>query len=236
MAHFFPTSARDKPRYSITPVSDEGEHLTLAKNNGDVYPTSMIGPEPTLFHRIKNQGSILTLLVSDSKIFAGTQSGDLLVWSLETFEFLAKVHAHRGSVLCLCLSANRKLLFSSAGDAIVNVWCTSSLTRQYSIYSKYDVGDVFCVVFSTQSQTAYLGAQNTSIQVLPISRLIFGLILSFNSGMICRRRIPDLLRTQSRIRPTETIASLTLKVLLESLHLAPHHPLHFEPLGGKTLK
>lgn len=43
------------------------------------------------------------------------------IWSLETFELLSRIHAHRGSVLCLYLSADGKLLFSSAGDAIVNV-------------------------------------------------------------------------------------------------------------------
>lgn len=43
------------------------------------------------------------------------------VWSLGTYELLSTVNAHRGSVLCLCLSTDKKLLFSSAGDAIVNV-------------------------------------------------------------------------------------------------------------------
>lgn len=43
------------------------------------------------------------------------------VWSLETFELLLNVHAHRSSVLCLYLSAGGEFLFSSAGDAIVNV-------------------------------------------------------------------------------------------------------------------
>lgn len=35
--------------------------------------------EPTLFHQVKNQKSILALAVSDSKLYAGTQGGDLLV-------------------------------------------------------------------------------------------------------------------------------------------------------------
>ena len=43
------------------------------------------------------------------------------VWSLETYELLSTVNAHRGSLLCLCLSTDKALLFSSAGDAIVNV-------------------------------------------------------------------------------------------------------------------
>lgn len=35
--------------------------------------------EPTLFHKVKNQKSILTLVVSDSKIYAGTQDGEVKV-------------------------------------------------------------------------------------------------------------------------------------------------------------
>lgn len=103
------------------------------------------------------------------------------VWSLETYELLFSVVAHTGSILCLFLSADKKLLLSSAGDAIVNarnptrrcsactdtsqVWCPETLKRLYSLYSKYDVGDVFCIVYSVELQTVYLGAQNTSIQV-----------------------------------------------------------------------
>jgi len=165
MASQCPTSGVDGKRNEIATVNGRFDAVSDAEGHEGAHAASVIIPDPTLFHKIKDQKSILTLLVADSKIFAGTQSGDLLVWSLETFEFLANIHAHRGSVLCLCLSADKKLLFSSAGDAIVNVWCTSSLTRQYSIYSKYDVGDVFCVVYSTDLQTVYLGAQNTSIQV-----------------------------------------------------------------------
>lgn len=104
------------------------------------------------------------------------------VWSLETYELLETIAAHRGSILCLFLSADGKALLSSGGDAIVNVgalgglhvacadmgqiWSPSTLKRLFSIYSKYDVGDVFCVVYSVELQTVYLGAQNTSIQVL----------------------------------------------------------------------
>lgn len=111
------------------------------------------------------------------------------VWSLDTYELLATISAHGGSVLSLFVSPDKKLLFSSAGDAIVNVrypplpthvgyaytaqvWCTASFDRLYSLFSTYDVGDVFCVTYSAGLQTVYLGAQNTSIQVqTPLPRL-----------------------------------------------------------------
>ncbi|KAL8776466.1 MAG: hypothetical protein Q9213_008262 [Squamulea squamosa] len=124
---------------------------------------------PTLFHKVKNERSILALAVSEARLFAGTQSGEILVWSLDTYERLNSIKAHHRSVLSLYVSNDQGLLFSSAGDAIVNVWCTHSLGRLYSIYSTYDVGDVFCVAYSASLKTVYLGAQNTSIQWYDLS-------------------------------------------------------------------
>ena len=47
---------------------------------------------------------------------------------------------------------------------IFQVWDTQNFKRKYSVYSTYDIGDVFCVSYSSALQTLYLGAQNTSIQ------------------------------------------------------------------------
>lgn len=67
-------------------------------------------------------------------------------------------------MLCLSLVAEQSLLFSSAGDAIIQVWNADSFENLYTIYSTFDVGDVFCVAFSAALQTIWCGAQNTSIQ------------------------------------------------------------------------
>jgi di- and tripeptidase len=119
---------------------------------------------PELTHHLQNDSSILTLAVGDRFIYAGTQDGEIVVWSLASFELVLRIQAHTRAVLCLFLSPDRKLLFSSAGDAIVNAWCPDNLKRLYHIYSTYDVGDVFSVAYSPQFETVYLGAQNTSIQ------------------------------------------------------------------------
>lgn len=110
------------------------------------------------------------------------------VWSLETYERLASIKAHNRSVLSLFVSEEDGLLFSSARDAIVNVcqqgnavsqseltadnyqvWDIHTLVRKFSIYSVYDVGDVFCVTYSATTKTVYLGAMNTSIQVWAVN-------------------------------------------------------------------
>ncbi|KAL9610987.1 MAG: hypothetical protein Q9167_004332 [Letrouitia subvulpina] len=154
----------NEPGLSATPgpstVAEKGITSVLAEDRAS----------PVLFHKIKSQRSILTVAVSESELYAGTEEGEVLVWSLETYELLAKVRAHEGSVLCLFLSRGNQFLFSSAGDAIVNIWRTKGLKKVYSIYSTYDVGDVFCVVYSDLLETIYLGAQNTSIQWCNISK------------------------------------------------------------------
>ena len=37
------------------------------------------GVPPALFHRVRNERSILAVVVSDHKIYAGTQGGEILV-------------------------------------------------------------------------------------------------------------------------------------------------------------
>ena len=138
MAHLIPNLTL----HGMSGSDNDGSDIATdaeGHRNGPALPTSLNATSPAIFHKIQNQPSILALLVSDSKLYAGTQDGDLLVryfvilgqtvviadktkvWSLETFELLSTVNAHRGSVLCLCLSTDQSLLFSGAGDAIVNV-------------------------------------------------------------------------------------------------------------------
>ncbi|KAL2759293.1 hypothetical protein ACRALDRAFT_2030626 [Sodiomyces alcalophilus JCM 7366] len=121
---------------------------------------------PDLVHNLRHDSSVLCLAVchQTESVYAGTHDGEIVVWSLATFQQVGRVQAHKRSVLSLFLSPDGSMLFSSAGDPIINVWCPSSLARLYEIYSTYDVGDIFSVAYSGQHDTLYIGAQNTSIQ------------------------------------------------------------------------
>ncbi|KAH7381298.1 hypothetical protein DE146DRAFT_670118 [Phaeosphaeria sp. MPI-PUGE-AT-0046c] len=137
---------------------------SVAESNGACKQALPVSRTPTLAHRMKHDKSILVLVASSQYIFAGTQGGEILVYSLDTYERRRVIHAHKGSVLGFCLSQDQKLLFSSATDPIVNVWCTTTFERLYALWSPYDIGDIFCVAYSSYHRTVYLGAQNTSIQ------------------------------------------------------------------------
>ncbi|KAF7546837.1 hypothetical protein G7046_g9190 [Stylonectria norvegica] len=121
---------------------------------------------PDLVHSLKHTSTVLALAVSAQHecIYAGTQDGEIVAWSLGTFHQVHRVQAHKRSVLSLFLSPDNSLLFSSAGDPIINVWCPRTLNRLYEIYGSYDVGDIFCTAYSPQHDTLYIGAQNATIQ------------------------------------------------------------------------
>lgn len=140
---------------------------------------------PVRVQELKHDSSVLALAVSDKYIFAGTHDGELIVWSLGTFELVRRIQAHKRHILWLFLSGSssstthsdssqsspdstaansRPLLISSAGDALVSVWCPETFTRLYEIYSVDHVGDVFSCAYSSQQDTVYIGAQDQSIQ------------------------------------------------------------------------
>ena len=56
-------------------INTNGDHNGITSNSASN------ATQPSLFHKIKNQRSILAIAVSDSRIYAGTQGGDLLVRS-----------------------------------------------------------------------------------------------------------------------------------------------------------
>ena len=140
----------------VEPEPDDGE-----EEEDDFVPPS----KPTISHRFRHDSSILALAVHDDTLYAGTQGGELLVYHLPTFERQYTLDAHDSSVLGLCLSPQGNILLSSAGDRFVNIWSTMTLALMASVYSVYDIGDIFCVSWSPTLETLYFGAQNTSIQV-----------------------------------------------------------------------
>ncbi len=119
---------------------------------------------PDQLQELRHDGSVLAIAVSDKYIFAGTSKGEIAVWSLGTYQPVQTIQAHKRSVLALLLSEDHKYLFSSACEPIINVWCPSTFTRLYEIYSTYDVGDVFSIAYSPQKETLYLGTQTQDIQ------------------------------------------------------------------------
>ncbi|KAL2116048.1 hypothetical protein VTJ04DRAFT_10303 [Mycothermus thermophilus] len=119
---------------------------------------------PDQLQELRHDGSVLAIAVSDRYIFAGTSKGEIVIWSLGTYQHVKTIQAHKRSVLCLLLSDDGRYLFSSACEPILGVWCPRTFTRLYEIYSTYDVGDVFSVAYSLQKETLYLGTQTQDIQ------------------------------------------------------------------------
>ncbi|CAB4380193.1 unnamed protein product [Rhizophagus irregularis] len=116
-------------------------------------------PSHTITH---GENSVLSLACSDRYIFTGSQGPHIQIWNLITFQQEAVLKGHLGGVLCLTLSNDQKMLFSSSGDCTVRVWDVDTLKCLYVI-QVCDVGDLFSVVYCDELDTVYIGCQNTSI-------------------------------------------------------------------------
>ncbi|KAK9367272.1 hypothetical protein V1509DRAFT_626807 [Lipomyces kononenkoae] len=119
---------------------------------------------PKLVHRWQQSTSILSLAASDRYIFAGTGGNEIQVFDTDTYQKVDTLTGHGGSVLCLYVSTSKSLLFSGASDSILKVWDTDSLQELYTIYSVFDIGDIFAVLYSEILKTVFFGSQNASIQ------------------------------------------------------------------------
>lgn len=128
--------------------------------------------QPRRLQELKHDDTVMTVAVSDKYIFAGTHTGEISVWSLATFELVKRFQAHKRHIERLVLSdtaaspdaPSRPILVSTAGDAIVSVWCPNTFARLYEIYWLDHIGDVFSCAYSAEQDMLYIGAQNTSIQ------------------------------------------------------------------------
>ncbi len=152
----------------------EGDNWTAPQSANDVivqvaghHPG---GDEPLLLHKIDCGKSVLCLAVNEKHVFAGTQGNEILVWAIGTYEHVKTLVGHRGSVLCLYLSAG--FLWSSSSDSAVIVWDVTKLSPLRMISSVYDIGDIFSLIYSSSNSTLYVGAQNTSLQWIELNEHI----------------------------------------------------------------
>ncbi|KAK9477873.1 hypothetical protein V1514DRAFT_282087 [Lipomyces japonicus] len=120
--------------------------------------------KPSLIHKWQHSKSILSLAASEHYLFAGTDCNEILVFDTDSYEQKAVLTGHGGSVLCLDVCNARSLLFSGATDSILKIWDTETLQELYTIYSVFDIGDIFAVLYSPALETVFFGSQNASIQ------------------------------------------------------------------------
>ena len=165
------TTPKDSSKRPSHPSSEtEDNHVKSPPNPRLRRASDVGGTLPSLAHRLRHNNSILTIALSEDRIYAGTQGGEILVYDLETYERIAVIKGHRGSVLGLYLCKDEGLLFSTAGDRITNAWNTKTFQRAYCLYSVYDIGDVFCVAYTTKLETVY--SVSYTHLTLPTKRIV----------------------------------------------------------------
>lgn len=67
------------PNLNLDTDGSDADGLSTTQKDGRSGPRSHSAAAPSLFHKVKDTRSILSLLVSESQIFGGTQGGEILV-------------------------------------------------------------------------------------------------------------------------------------------------------------
>ncbi|ODV91090.1 hypothetical protein CANCADRAFT_2807 [Tortispora caseinolytica NRRL Y-17796] len=120
-------------------------------------------------HRVStwnHNSSILSLAYTDSYVFAGCQTGEIHVLDLHSYSSVATLRGHTSSVHSLCI--NNSYLISGSSDSLIMIWNIATLTLEYTVYSIFDIGDIFAIC--PIGEYIYFGSQNASIQWFSISR------------------------------------------------------------------
>lgn len=157
--------ARPDSACSSSPPRSVQENFTSDRND-EYWPVDQHEQvrAPRLIHTWHCEHSILSLSSTKKWIIAGSGNGDILVFNKETFEIEFVLKGHAGSVYSLALTEDERFLFSGSADSLVKVWDLETMEDVWTIYSVYDIGDVFTVAWAPSHEYLFLGAQNASIQ------------------------------------------------------------------------
>lgn len=126
--------------------------------------------EPRAEHRWSCDQSVLSLATGGQHVYAGTEDGQICVYDLSTWQLVKTVQAHQGGVGCLAIASKSGsgYLVSGGTDSLIRVWGRGDgdepLKEVYTVYSLFDIGDVFSLAWSERTHTLYFGCQNASVQ------------------------------------------------------------------------
>lgn len=109
-----------------------------------------------------------TVACFDKYLYAGTVSGQLVTYDLETYQEVNSISAHTGSILTMIVQDG--MLFTGSSDSLIKVWKPARKPEfVHLIYMLSDIGDIFSMAYNSTTQVLYVGAQNASLQWVCIS-------------------------------------------------------------------
>lgn len=130
------------------------------------------------------QDSIMSLCSHPSKpwLFAGTQTGTVLVINTQNFQLIHSLRCPNDEtsgrpVLCMTFVSHKikmneeeiemeeELLISGgSGDGVLRAWNLKTMELEFTIHAGHDCGDVYSMVYSPTANCLYISCKNQSIQ------------------------------------------------------------------------
>lgn len=99
------------------------------------------------------------------KLVAGTYDWRLILWDLETEEFVRSLD-HYGPVWSVAISPDGKTTITGSGDTIVRIWDTDSGILIYNLFYHFDI--IYAVAIAPDGKTFATGSEDTTIKVVDL--------------------------------------------------------------------
>ncbi|MDY6805325.1 MAG: serine/threonine-protein kinase [Cyanobacteriota bacterium] len=99
------------------------------------------------------------------KLVAGTSDWRLILWDLETEEFLFSLNNY-GKVWSVAISPDGKTTVTGSGDTIVRIWDTDSGILIDALYYHFDI--IYAVAIAPDGKTFATGSEDTTIKVVDL--------------------------------------------------------------------
>lgn len=212
-------------------LSSKNEYFSNPREASDEYTPGHETPsvKPELVHRWNASKGIMSLATSGDLVFAGTETGDILIYNQASYQLQDSLTGHQGSVFCLTLVADNNYLISGSSDSLIKIWSVESLQEVCTIYSVYDIGDIFSVAWTPAHERVFFGAQNASIQWFDFhgSEADFSMKAADPSGLPSRRfskffdskgpggKLAPQQKLLQKSHPSEVADGVSTQILLE---------------------
>jgi len=176
------------PGRATSPVRDPSIPTNLA-----AVPLGKVsGPDEHCIHVLAGHaGFVLCLCTVGDVLFTGSQDCNIMIWDLNSLQYIGTLPGHQGFVKCMVATIARKALCSGSQDRTIKVWSLESFSSTKTLVGH--TSEVNALTILESSDVLISGGEDKSVRVWDLSQLVLltSLDMAHTSGVFALGKLDD---------------------------------------------